>query len=321
MILITGSAGFIGFHLTKFLLEKNYKIVGLDNINNYYSPIIKKHRVKILNSYKNFSFYKSDITNKKSLEKIFKKHKFKIVINLAAQAGVRFSFLKPETYFNINVNGFINIINLVKDYKVKTFLYASSSSVYGSNSKISKIKEEDNTDNPMSAYAYTKKCNELFASFYSNTYNFKAIGLRFFTVYGPFGRPDMFLYKLVKSTIEKKKINVFNFGEHKRDFTYIDDVVMMIYKLIKNKNKQKKNHEVYNLAKSNPRDLMKLISIVENNLSQKVKINFSPMQMGDVKQTNANNTKVVKITGYKPKIDIEIGVKNFIEWFKNYHSV
>ena len=319
MILITGSAGFIGYHTSISFLKKKHKVIGIDNFNNYYDTKLKKDRVSILKNYNNFNFEKVDITNKSNLTRIFNKYKIKCVVHLAAQAGVRYSFENPDSYFYNNMDGFRNILDLINEKHIKLLLYASSSSVYGSTSTKQKFKETLKTDTPLSLYAFTKKSNEVLAHYYSNTFNFKAIGMRFFTAYGPYGRPDMSLFKFVDSIIKNKKIEVFNYGQHSRDFTYVDDITNYLYLLYKNNKKQLSNHDVYNLANGNSRKLMDFIKIIEKKLNKKAKIIFKPMQRGDVKETRANNQKVTKLTGYKPIIGIEEGISNFIRWYKEYY--
>ena len=289
-ILITGAAGFIGFHTILKLLKKNYKVIGVDNINNFYDQKIKRDRVKILKSYskKNFIFFKKDISNYKEIEKIFSKNKIKLVINLAAQAGVRYSLQNPKAYFNSNLLGFYNVINLCNEFKVKRLIYASTSSVYGNNKKIP-FKEEHTADHPIQFYAATKRANELIAHSFSSVYNLETIGLRFFTVYGPWGRPDMALFKFVKNIIENKSIHVFNYGKHVRDFTYIDDIVDGILilvnsnKIFKKKIFTNKNFnpnvsdckfKIFNIGSGKTTSLSKYINIIEKELKKKAKRNI-----------------------------------------------
>ena len=250
MYLVTGSAGFIGFHFSLFLLQKKKRVVGIDNINNYYDQKLKKDRLKILKKYKNFIFHKIDITNEKKLEFVFNKYKFYYVINLAAQAGVRYSVSNPEKYISTNINGFFNVINLSHKKKIKHFLYASTSSVYGKNENYP-LKEDFSSSHPAQIYAATKKSNEMIAHSYSSIFNLPTTGLRFFTVYGPWGRPDMALFKFTKNIIKKKKIELYNHGDHIRDFTYIDDIVKSIYLIL---NKIPKKNKLYNFKKMNPKN-------------------------------------------------------------------
>ena len=330
-ILVTGAAGFIGFHLTKFLLKKNFKVIGVDNINNYYSKKLKLNRLKILLNFKNFFFYKKDITNQKDLEKIFIKNKPQVVINLAAMAGVRFSIKQPKKYIKNNINSFQNILELSNKYKVKHLVYASSSSIYGMNSKIP-FSEEDRASHPISVYAATKRSNELLAHVYSNMYKLPTTGLRFFTVYGPWGRPDMALFKFVKSALKNKKIDLYNFGNHIRDFTYIDDVVKIIYlsinkipKLDKNKSitefQSKAPWRIYNISSSRPVKLKKFIGQIEKQLNTKINFKNLPLQVGDVKIATGSMRRTISKFGYKPKYQTNYGIKKFVSWYKEYYKL
>ncbi len=317
-ILVTGCAGFIGFHLCE-QLSKNKKnfVVGIDNLNSYYDVRLKRTRLKQLNRFKNFQFNKIDIQNKNQLEKVFKIKKYKIVIHLAAQAGVRYSIDHPESYISSNLMGFYNIIDVSRKNKISKFLYASSSSVYGSQKKFPS-NEMDNTNNPLSLYAATKKSNELIAHSYFNIYGFKSIALRFFTVYGPYGRPDMSLFKFTKSIYENKKIELFNRGNHTRDFTYVSDVVTAIIKLTKLK---KFNFEIFNISSSNPQPLKYFLKIIEKEIGKKAKINYKKMQLGDVLKTHGNSNKLKKYTGFAPKVNINEGISLFINWYKKYYNI
>ena len=330
-ILVTGAAGFIGFHLTKFLLKKNFKVIGVDNINNYYSKKLKLGRLEILSNFKNFFFYKKDITNQKDLEKIFIKNKPQVVINLAAMAGVRFSIKQPKKYIKNNINSFQNILELSNKYKVKHLVYASSSSIYGMNSKIP-FSEEDRASHPISVYAATKRSNELLAHVYSNMYKLPTTGLRFFTVYGPWGRPDMALFKFVKSALKNKKIDLYNFGNHIRDFTYIDDVVKIIYlsinkipKLDKNKSitefQSKAPWRIYNISSSRPVKLKKFVSQIEKQLNTKINFKNLPLQVGDVKIATGSMRRTISKFGYKPKYQTNYGIKKFVSWYKEYYKL
>ena len=319
-ILISGSSGFIGFHLSKLLLEKKNRVIGVDNQNNYYDKNLKIDRNKILLKYKNFKFYKIDLKNKKNLEKVFKTNKIDCVINLAAQAGVRYSLINPQSYIDNNILGFFNILELSKKSKVKKFIYASTSSIYGLQNKFP-IKETFNTDNPIQLYAATKKANEVMAAAYSNLYNIKTIGLRFFTVYGPWGRPDMALFKFTKNIIDGKKIKIFNKGNHIRDFTYVDDIVDGVYSLLKKQSKKTIPYQIFNIGNGNPKKLVDYLKHIENNLNRTSKIKKLPLQIGDIVKTHSNIKKLKKYTGYNPKININIGIAKFIEWYKDYYKV
>tara|TARA_A100001011_G_scaffold399107_1_gene506273 strand:- start:434 stop:1405 length:972 start_codon:yes stop_codon:yes gene_type:complete len=319
-ILITGSAGFIGMHISKYLSEKD-KVLGIDNINNYYDKSLKIARINNLKKKKNFTFVKCDLNQKKKLENLIKKFKPHIVLNLAAQAGVRYSIKNPDAYIKSNILGFQNLIELCAKYKVKNFLYASSSSVYGlNNNKLN--QEADDTDQPLSLYAATKKSNENIAHVYSYIYGIKTTGLRFFTVYGPWGRPDMALFKFVQNILRNKKITVFNGGKMKRSFTYIDDVVLSLKKIIfKKNNPNKKLHDVLNIGGDRSVKLDRFILEIERNLNTKAKKIFLPIQMGDVKNTSADTTKLKNYIGYQPKTPINIGIKKFVSWYKNFYRV
>ena len=317
-ILITGSAGFIGFHLSRELLKQKYHVVGIDNFDKYYDVNLKKKRNKILQKFKNYSFYKIDIQKKKDVKKVFLKHKFDFVINLAAQAGVRYSLKNPQSYINSNILGFFNIIDCAKDYKIKNFLFASTSSVYGIQKKFP-IKEESNTDNPIQLYAATKKSNELIAHAYSKIYKMKVVGLRFFTVYGPWGRPDMALFSFTKNILQNKKIDIFNRGNHVRDFTYIDDIIGGIIKIIKKKY-QKPKYLIVNIGNGKKINLMKYIKLIELNLKKKAKKNFMPLQIGDVKKTHCDNSRLKRMFKYNPKTSVDQGVYNFVRWFLEYYK-
>lgn len=324
-ILVTGAAGFIGMH-TSLELLKNFKVVGIDNLSSYYDVSLKKKRLEILRKNKNFFFYKTDICDNKKITKIFKKIKPDVVIHLAAIAGVRYSILNPNIYIQTNLVGFGNIINLSKNLKVKHFVYASSSSVYGGNKK--KIAEEtDSVDNPVSLYAATKKSNELIAYTYSSLFNMPTTGLRFFTVYGPWGRPDMALYMFVKSILNKKNINVFNRGKMFRDFTYVDDIVDGIIKVVnkpvsrQNKKLNQAPYSVFNIGSGKSVKLLKFISEIEKNLQMRAKKNMMPMQLGDVKKSLSSIKKLNRWVGYKPKFNIQKGIKNFVDWYLSFYKI
>ena len=316
-ILVTGCAGFIGFHFTKFLLKKNFKIIGIDMLNHYYDINLKKKRLNLLKN-KNFKFYKLDIQNKKKLSLLFKIYKITIVVNLAAQAGVRDAIKKPKKYLNYNILGFLNIIELCKDYKIKHLVYASTSSIYGLNSDFP-FKESHKTDQQNQFYAVTKKTNELMAHVWSQNYKIPTTGLRFFTVYGPWGRPDMALYKFTKNIFEDKKIYLHNNGNHLRDFTYIDDVVKGIYLAMVKIPKGKKISIIYNLGNNKEVKLKYFLSLIERFSKKKSNIHYLPLQKGDIYRTKADISLARRNLGYSPSTTIEKGVKNFVEWFKNYH--
>ena len=320
--IVTGAAGFIGFHLSKALLKKGIKVLGIDNLNPYYDVRLKKQRLKILKKYSNFHFKKIDISNAKKLFGLKKNYKIIKIFHLAAQAGVRYSLKNPEAYTKTNLIGFANILQLSRVAKIKKLVFASTSSVYGAN-KLSPFTEDHNTDHPIQYYAATKKSNEIMAYSYSYLFKIPMIGLRFFTVYGPWGRPDMALFKFTKNIILGKKIDVFNNGIHSRDFTYIDDLVNGIILADKAnlKNTKNKYFQIFNLGSNSPVKLMKYIKIIENILNKKAKINYLPLQKGDIVKTFCNIKKSKKILGYKPKIKVEKGIKNFIDWYKTNYLV
>ena len=317
-ILITGIAGFIGYHLAQKLAKTNNKIFGIDNLNNYYSVNLKKDRLKELNKNKNkITFYKNDICNKNFIKKIFKQHKFDVVVNLAAQAGVRYSIENPGSYIQRNIIGFFNILEASKEYKIKHLIYASTSSVYGDN-KSYPLNEKLNTNKPLQLYAATKLANELMAHSYSSLFNLQTTGLRFFTVYGPWGRPDMALFLFTKNIINKKPIKLFNGGNHTRDFTYVEDIASGIEKIILKKNKTKKNCNIFNIGSGKPIHLSKYLSEIEKCLKLKAKVTNLPLQMGDIVKTHGSIKKIEKFYDYKPKTDYKRGIKNFIDWYKAY---
>jgi len=315
--IVTGCAGFIGYHVCKTLLKRNYKVVGVDNLNNYYDIDLKLNRLKNLRKIKKkFKFYKIDISNFKKLEKVFLKIKNFKVIHLAAQAGVRYSLTHPKTYIRSNLLGFWNVIEFSKKYSANHFIFASSSSVYGDNKK-SPFSEKHNTDKPIQLYAATKKSNEIIAYSYSSLHKMKVTGLRFFTVYGPWGRPDMAIYKFTKNILSGKKINIYNKGHHYRDFTYIDDIVRGILSASDRKNIS--NYEIYNIGNGKPIYLKKLILIIEKVLQKKAETNFLPRQKGDMISTYASTAKFDKLFK-KDFLPLNEGIKKFIKWFKNYYG-
>jgi UDP-glucuronate 4-epimerase len=315
-ILITGSAGFIGFHLSKKFLSKGYRVVGIDNLNHYYDVNLKKKRLSILRKYKNFLFHKIDLTDGKKIKKIFDKYKIETVINLAAQAGVRYSIENPNAYIKSNLEGFFNILEHSKNYKVKKFFYASSSSVYGSNKKLP-FSEEDIVKNPISLYAATKLSNEILSESYSKMFKMNIVGLRFFTVYGPWGRPDMALFKFTEKILSNKKLEVYNYGKMLRDFTYVDDITESIFRLFKIKKLLK--HEIFNIGNNSPVKLMDFILMIEKVIGVKGKYKFLPLQNGDVKSTYSDSKKLFRTIKFKPSTKLMDGIKSFVRWYlKNY---
>ena len=322
-IIVTGSSGFIGFHLCKKLLQNNMnKVFGIDNIDNYYDIKIKNQRTKILKKFNNFKFFKANICNKIKTKNIFNKiKKIDVVIHLAAQAGVRYSFINPQKYLDVNIDGFFNILELVKKLKINFFIFASSSSVYGdSNAKI--LKEKDNEIKPISLYGATKLANENIAYTYSKLFKLNCVGLRFFTVYGPWGRPDMSLYEFTNRMVKKKNLFLFNNGNHIRDFTYIDDVVNGILCVINYRLKLKKQQipfKIFNISSSKPVKLKTYLSLIEKKLNIKAKIKLLPLQKGDVERTYGD-TNLIKKIGYLPKTTIKKGISNFVDWYKSYNK-
>jgi len=314
MIVVTGCAGFIGFHLTKNLLEKNKKVIGIDIIDKYYDPKKKKDRLKILNKYKNFKFFKIDLNKYDLIYSKLKNYKVELIIHLAAQPGVRISIKKPHNTLKQNLVPFINILEIARLKKVKKFLFASSSSIYG-DTKIYPFVEKDNQNVPVSVYGATKLSNEIIASSYSKNFNMKTIALRFFTVYGPYGRPDMAYYSFLDDLKKNKKIRVFNKGHMMRDFTYVDDVIKGIISLINFK--MKKNHDVINIGKGKPDQLMELIKLIEVNYKKKFKIEYTKnIPNGDIKKTFSNVNKAKKLIKWKPKVNLDEGIKRFVNWYK-----
>jgi UDP-glucuronate 4-epimerase len=331
-ILITGSSGFIGFHLAKLLLEKKHKVQGYDSMNNYYDVKLKKARLNLLKKYRNFSFTKGALENEKVLKKTFKKFKPKIVIHLAAQAGVRYSIDKPRIYLKSNVTGSFNIIEASHNVNVKHLIMASSSSVYGANKNIP-FKETDKTETQLSIYASTKKANESMAHSYSNIWQIPITMLRFFTVYGPWGRPDMALFKFTRGILNNKKIDIYNNGKMFRDFTYIDDIVkgieLLINKVPNNKKLNKYRNDslspvapfrILNIGNTKKIFLLDFIKQIEKELGKKAIRNYMPLQKGDVKQTLSNTNLLREITGYRAKTNYKLGIKNFLNWYKSYYK-
>lgn len=335
-ILVTGSAGFIGFHLCKRLIETGIKVVGIDNVNDYYDVELKKKRLELLsqNSYKNnWQFFKTDLLDKDQLLQIFQDHKPQTVINLAAQAGVRYSIKNPIAYINSNIMGFQNILDCCKESNIKHLLYASSSSVYGGNIS-SSFSELDSVDHPVSIYAATKRANELFAHTYSHLYNIPSTGMRFFTVYGPWGRPDMAPIIFANAIFSKKPIKVFNYGKMSRSFTFIDDVIDSIESLIKkparvDKNFEKLNpnpasswcpHRIFNIGNNETIKLEDFISLLEKEIGINAIKEYKDIQPGDVKETKADNSILKEWIGEYPKTPLDQGIKKFITWYKEFYN-
>lgn len=331
-ILVTGAAGFIGFHLVERLCNEGYEVVGIDNINDYYDVNLKYARLfesgieraevednilVLSKKHTSYRFMKLDLTDRSNLENLFQKEQFSHVVNLAAQAGVRYSIENPHAYVQSNVVGFVNILECCRYNNIKHLVYASSSSVYGNSEKVP-FSETDNVDRPISLYAATKKSNELMAHTYSHLYNLQSTGLRFFTVYGPYGRPDMAPILFATLIRNKQAIKVFNNGEMERDFTYIDDIIEGILRICKVKNEDNPPYKIMNIGNGSPVKLMEFISTLEKYIGQKAEKIFLPMQDGDVKRTWADTKSLKDTVGYTPSISIDKGVKEFVNWFNKY---
>lgn len=323
-ILVTGAAGFIGYYLSKSLLDDDYFVVGIDDLNAYYDVRLKEERLSRLKEHLNFQFIKGDISNKELIEKVFDEGKFDIVVNLAAQAGVRYSITNPDVYIKANIVGFYNILEACRNYPVKHLVYASSSSVYGNQQK-TPFSTEDDVSKPISLYAATKKSNELMAYTYSHLYKIPTTGLRFFTVYGPMGRPDMAYFSFTQKMVNGERIQVFNHGDLKRDFTYVDDIVTGIRKLIPLPPCGDVPADVFNIGNNRPENLLRFIEVLESCLMKEGIIlspaekEFLPMQKGDVYQTYADVTPLMEKIGFKPETTIEEGLSQFVEWYKEFY--
>jgi len=313
MILVTGCAGFIGYHATRALLERGDTVIGVDNFNDYYDTGLKEARITALGNQNKFTLHKINIEDKPALAKLFAKNKFDAVCHLAAQAGVRYSLENPDVYISTNVAGTHNLFELAREHKVPKFILASSASVYGGNTKVP-FSETDAVDKPLSLYAATKRYNELEAHAYHSLYGLNVYCLRFFNVIGTWGRPDQALYKFTKAILADEQIDVYNNGEHKRDFTYVDDIAAGVLAAIDGCN----GYEIINLGNHKPVDLEYFISLIEKSLGKTATKNYLPLQPGDVVETYADNSKAKKLLGWQPSTNIEQGVEKFIEWYKSY---
>jgi UDP-glucuronate 4-epimerase len=331
-ILVTGAAGFIGFHTSTRLLDRGDTVVGIDNLNHYYDPQLKHDRLKMLSGKQGFAFHKLDIADKEGIAEFFERERPERVIHLAAQAGVRYSLKNPHAYIDSNIIGFTNILEGCRHNGVKHLVYASSSSVYGSNKKLP-FSVEDSVDHPVSLYAATKKANELMAHTYSHLFNLPTTGLRFFTVYGPWGRPDMALFLFTKAILDGRPIDVFNYGKMRRDFTYVDDIVEGIVRVLDNVPTPRPEltdlevltpaqspapYRLYNIGNNNPVELLYFIEVLEKCLGKKAEKNMLPIQPGDVPATYADVDALMRDVGFKPNTPIEVGIARFVEWYRNY---
>ena len=333
-ILVSGAAGFIGFHLTIYLLKRGDDVVGLDNLNDYYDVKLKTDRLDILRNHQNFTFIKADLSDRAAIDKVFAEHHFDRVINLAAQAGVRYSIENPHAYIDANIVGFMNILEVCRHNKVEHLVYASSSSVYGSNTRMP-FSVHDNVDHPVSLYAATKKANELMAHTYSHLYGLPVTGLRFFTVYGPWGRPDMALFMFTKAIIEEQPIKVFNNGKMQRDFTYIDDIVEGVVRVcdrVATPNPDwngdtpdpatsRAPYRLYNIGNHKPVELLKFIEIIEKKVGKKAVMEMLPMQPGDVPATYADIEDLERDFGYRPSTPLSDGIGSFVRWYREFYGV
>ncbi len=333
-VLVTGAAGFIGFHLAHRLLTEGYTVVGIDNLNPYYDVGLKKARLKELSPFDGFEFHEIDLSRLDSMTALFKEKRFDVVVNLAAQAGVRYSLENPHAYVDANLVGFVNLLECCRHYGTKHLVFASSSSVYGANTKMP-FSVHDNVDHPVSLYAATKKANELLAHTYSHLYDLPATGLRFFTVYGPWGRPDMALFLFTEAILSKKPIQVFNYGRMQRDFTYIDDIIEGVFRVMKklpapnpewsgdapDPGSSYARYRLYNIGNNQPVELTRFIAELENQLGMTAEKEFQEMQPGDVPATYADIDDLYEAVGFKPVTGIEEGIRRFVEWYKGYYSV
>ena len=331
-ILVTGAAGFIGFHTAKQLLNRGDTVVGLDNFNDYYDVSLKESRAAVLDGYDSFSMHRIDLADRDAIESMFKKEQFDKVVHLAAQAGVRYSIENPHAYIQSNIVGMLHILEGCRHHKVKHLVYASSSSIYGSNTAMP-FSIHQNVDHPLALYGATKKANELMAHTYSNLYELPTTGLRFFTVYGPYGRPDMALFLFTKNILAGKPIDVFNYGKHRRDFTYIDDIVEGVIRTLDHTATANPDwdpadpdpgtscvpYRIYNIGNQQPVELMDYIGVIEDCLGKKAEMNLLPLQDGDVPDTWADTKDLASDVGYQPSTSIEVGVKNFVEWYLEFY--
>lgn len=333
MILVTGAAGFIGFHLSKKLLDRGESVVGLDCINDYYDVSLKNARLEILKEYKNFTFEKIDLADREALQAVFQRHSIKRVVNLAAQAGVRYSIDNPYVYVDSNLVGFVNLIECCRHHHIEHLVFASTSSAYGANTK-QPFDESQNVDHPMALYAATKRANELIAHSYASLFKLPCTGLRFFTVYGPWGRPDMALFKFTKAILADQPIDIYNHGKMTRDFTYVEDIVEGIDRALQKPAEPNPDwngdqpdpgssyapYRIYNIGNNSPVPLMDYIHALENALGKKAQYHFMEMQAGDVSSTYADVSRLEKELGYRPTTSVQEGVNNFVQWYLNFYT-
>lgn len=332
-VLVTGAAGFIGFHLSKRLLQEGYKVVGVDSVNDYYDVSLKQARLGLIKDNPDFTFHQINIADQAGMKRLFESHRFKYVVNLAAQAGVRYSLENPHAYIESNIIGFTNVLEGCRHHDVEHLLFASSSSVYGANTKMP-FSVNDNVDHPISLYAASKKSNELMAHSYASNFGLSVSGLRFFTVYGPWGRPDMALFLFTKAILNGEPIDVFNNGDMERDFTYVEDIVEGIKRLMVNPADSNEQwdagnpdpsssfapYRIYNIGSNSPVKLMDFIDALEQSVGLKAKINFKPLQLGDVKATFADVSSLIEVTGFKPQTPLKEGVKKFVDWYRSFYN-
>jgi UDP-glucuronate 4-epimerase len=321
-ILVTGAAGFIGFHVARRLLAEGRSVVGLDNLNSYYDPALKEARLDILRREQNFAFEQIDLADRASMQRLFARHRFARVVHLAAQAGVRYSIDQPHAYVDANLEGFVNVLEGCRHHGCGHLIYASSSSVYGANTKMP-FSVEDRTDHPISLYAATKKANELIAHSYSHLYRLPVTGLRFFTIYGPWGRPDMAIYLFTKAIVEGTPIRLFNHGKMRRDFTFIEDATRGVLELVNRVPPDGAGApaRIYNVGNNNPEELTHVVAILERELGRPAVKEMLPMQPGDVTETFADVAELMRDTGFRPQTSIEDGLRDFVAWYRDYHRI
>ncbi|MEL7310043.1 MAG: NAD-dependent epimerase [Pseudomonadota bacterium] len=332
-VLVTGAAGFIGYFTSRYLLDRGDTVIGLDCVNDYYDPTLKEDRLRMLREYSRFSFERVALEDRAAIEAVFEKHDIQRVVHLAAQAGVRYSIENPHTYIDSNIVGTLHILEGCRHHKIEHLVYASSSSVYGANTNMP-FSIHDNVDHPLALYGATKKANELMAHSYSNLYDLPTTGLRFFTVYGPYGRPDMALFLFTKNILEGKQINVFNHGHHRRDFTYVDDIVEGVVRTLDHVATPNESwdpmqpdpgtsrvpYRIYNIGNNQPVELLRYIEVIESAVGKKADMNLLPLQPGDVPDTYADVEDLIADVDYKPATPIEVGVKNFVDWYREYYK-